>query len=203
MLLLPNLRNISIHPVYPPPFCCSIHTCSHTSVHPVANMFLIPMGMALGADVSVVSFVIRNLIPVTVGHPFCLIPDTVRLLISPFCLILDDTGPGGQISETRTSVFIHTIYLRPYNTDCLCYLFPATQIGNILAGVVCMAVPYCACYGSWSRRLFPAHRQSDSEHVSAVGPSPPTPESGGLSVIGKVKKVLGAGRQREPGKAWP
>ena len=36
--------------------------------HSVANMFIIPMGMALGADVSVSQFLLNNLLPVTLGN---------------------------------------------------------------------------------------------------------------------------------------
>jgi len=36
--------------------------------HSVANMFLIPLGMALGADVNVGEFLWKNLIPVTLGN---------------------------------------------------------------------------------------------------------------------------------------
>jgi formate/nitrite transporter FocA (FNT family) len=34
----------------------------------MANMFLIPLGMALGADISVAKFLLRNLLPVTLGN---------------------------------------------------------------------------------------------------------------------------------------
>lgn len=36
--------------------------------HSVANMFMIPVGMALGADVTPTQFIINNLIPVTLGN---------------------------------------------------------------------------------------------------------------------------------------
>jgi formate/nitrite transporter len=36
--------------------------------HSVANMFIIPMGMVLGAKVSISDFIINNLIPVTIGN---------------------------------------------------------------------------------------------------------------------------------------
>lgn len=36
--------------------------------HSVANMFIIPMGMALGADVTVSQFLLGNLLPVTLGN---------------------------------------------------------------------------------------------------------------------------------------
>ncbi|GIM00402.1 hypothetical protein Vretimale_5171 [Volvox reticuliferus] len=36
--------------------------------HSIANMFVIPMGMALGAPVSVATFLTANLIPVTLGN---------------------------------------------------------------------------------------------------------------------------------------
>lgn len=36
--------------------------------HSVANMFLIPLGMLLGADVSVADFLFKNLLPVTLGN---------------------------------------------------------------------------------------------------------------------------------------
>ena len=36
--------------------------------HTVANMFLIALGMLNGADVSITSFFVRNLLPVTVGN---------------------------------------------------------------------------------------------------------------------------------------
>jgi len=36
--------------------------------HSVANMFLIPLGMLRGADVSMSSFLLRNLLPVTLGN---------------------------------------------------------------------------------------------------------------------------------------
>jgi formate/nitrite transporter FocA (FNT family) len=38
--------------------------------HSVANMFFIPMGIALGAKVSVTSFLTANLLPVTLGNIF-------------------------------------------------------------------------------------------------------------------------------------
>lgn len=60
------------------------HTCIHTYIvhtytfthyihtigleHSVANMFLIPLGMLRGADVSMPSFLLRNLLPVTLGN---------------------------------------------------------------------------------------------------------------------------------------
>ncbi len=40
----------------------------HLPSSTVANMFLIPMGIALGAEVSAFSFVVRNLVPVTVSY---------------------------------------------------------------------------------------------------------------------------------------
>ncbi len=36
--------------------------------HSVANMFFIPLGIALGANVSVSSFLVANLLPVTLGN---------------------------------------------------------------------------------------------------------------------------------------
>eukprot|EP00850_Spirogloea_muscicola_P001476 SM000005S17273 [mRNA] locus=s5:1136676:1138768:- [translate_table: standard] len=36
--------------------------------HSVANMFLLPQGMLLGADVSMEAFLLRNLLPVTLGN---------------------------------------------------------------------------------------------------------------------------------------
>jgi formate transporter len=36
--------------------------------HSVANMFLIPLGMLRGADITVKHFVLSNLIPVTLGN---------------------------------------------------------------------------------------------------------------------------------------
>ena len=36
--------------------------------HSIANMFFIPLGMMQGADVSVMSFVVDNLIPATIGN---------------------------------------------------------------------------------------------------------------------------------------
>ncbi len=36
--------------------------------HSVANMFLIPMGLACGADVSFWQFLTANLLPVTLGN---------------------------------------------------------------------------------------------------------------------------------------
>ena len=36
--------------------------------HSVANMMLVPMGMAMGADVSVSDFLWKNLLPVTLGN---------------------------------------------------------------------------------------------------------------------------------------
>lgn len=38
--------------------------------HSVANMFLIPMGMRMGADVGIKAFLLRNLLPVTLGNVF-------------------------------------------------------------------------------------------------------------------------------------
>ena len=38
--------------------------------HSIANMFIIPMGMSLGADISVYDFLFRNLVPVTIGNIF-------------------------------------------------------------------------------------------------------------------------------------
>lgn len=34
----------------------------------IANMWMIPMGMALGAPVSAADFLLRNLLPVTLGN---------------------------------------------------------------------------------------------------------------------------------------
>jgi hypothetical protein len=34
----------------------------------IANMFLIPLGMALGADISVGTFLLRNVLSVTLGN---------------------------------------------------------------------------------------------------------------------------------------
>lgn len=36
--------------------------------HSVANMFTIPMGMVLGAKVSLADFLLNNLLPVTLGN---------------------------------------------------------------------------------------------------------------------------------------
>jgi len=36
--------------------------------HSVANMFLIPLGMMRGADITIAQFLIKNLIPVTLGN---------------------------------------------------------------------------------------------------------------------------------------
>ena len=36
--------------------------------HSVANMFIIPLGMLRGADVSVSDFLLKNLLPVTLGN---------------------------------------------------------------------------------------------------------------------------------------
>lgn len=36
--------------------------------HSVANMFLIPLGIALGADITFSHFITNNLIPVTLGN---------------------------------------------------------------------------------------------------------------------------------------
>jgi formate/nitrite transporter FocA (FNT family) len=36
--------------------------------HSVANMFLIPLGIALGADLTFSQFIFQNLIPVTLGN---------------------------------------------------------------------------------------------------------------------------------------
>ena len=36
--------------------------------HSVANMFIIPMGMVMGADISVSKFLLSNLLPVTLGN---------------------------------------------------------------------------------------------------------------------------------------
>ena len=36
--------------------------------HSIANMFIIPLGMALGADVSTKAFLLGNLLPVTLGN---------------------------------------------------------------------------------------------------------------------------------------
>ena len=38
--------------------------------HCVANMFLVPLGMAFGAEVSVGTFLLKNLLPVTLGNAF-------------------------------------------------------------------------------------------------------------------------------------
>jgi hypothetical protein len=43
------------------------HTSTHTPrIHAVANMFTIPLGIALGAKVTVADFLVNNLLPVTV-----------------------------------------------------------------------------------------------------------------------------------------
>lgn len=47
---------------------CNLFFCFGTCS--VANMFLIPLGMALGADVSVKQFLLGNLLPVTLGNIF-------------------------------------------------------------------------------------------------------------------------------------
>ena len=36
--------------------------------HSIANMFFIPLGMLQGADVEIYDFVVRNLIPATLGN---------------------------------------------------------------------------------------------------------------------------------------
>ena len=36
--------------------------------HSVANMFLLPLGIVSGADVSVAETVVKNFIPVTIGN---------------------------------------------------------------------------------------------------------------------------------------
>ena len=36
--------------------------------HSIANMFIIPLGMLRGADVTVSQFFLKNLIPVTLGN---------------------------------------------------------------------------------------------------------------------------------------
>lgn len=36
--------------------------------HCIANMFLIPLGMLRGAEVTVADFVVKNLVPVTLGN---------------------------------------------------------------------------------------------------------------------------------------
>ena len=36
--------------------------------HSVANMFIIPLGMLRGADITVAQFFTKNLIPVTLGN---------------------------------------------------------------------------------------------------------------------------------------
>ncbi len=36
--------------------------------HSIANMFFIPCGMMEGADVSIADFVVRNLVPATLGN---------------------------------------------------------------------------------------------------------------------------------------
>jgi len=36
--------------------------------HSVANMFIIPLGMLRGADITVKAFLLKNLIPVTLGN---------------------------------------------------------------------------------------------------------------------------------------
>eukprot|EP00128_Syssomonas_multiformis_P001055 Colp12_sorted_trinity150504_noHs@24681 len=38
--------------------------------HVIANMFFIPLGMMYGADVTVADFIVKNLIPVTLGNTF-------------------------------------------------------------------------------------------------------------------------------------
>ena len=48
--------------------------------HSVANMFLIPLGILRGAGVSVSDFLLKNLLPVTlgnIGEPF---PNTYMLI---------------------------------------------------------------------------------------------------------------------------
>ena len=36
--------------------------------HSIANIFIIPAGMALGANVTVADFLMKNLLPVTIGN---------------------------------------------------------------------------------------------------------------------------------------
>ena len=36
--------------------------------HSVANMFIIPLAMSLGADISVRTYLLKNLLPVTLGN---------------------------------------------------------------------------------------------------------------------------------------
>lgn len=42
--------------------------CAFGGEHSIANMFLIPLGTALGADVSMQQFLVSNLLPVTLGN---------------------------------------------------------------------------------------------------------------------------------------
>ena len=48
--------------------------------HSVANMFMIPLGMAKGAEVTVGTFLLKNLLPVTLGN----IAGAVLFTVLPF-----------------------------------------------------------------------------------------------------------------------
>ena len=36
--------------------------------HSIANLFLLPLGIAAGADISVMDTIVKNVIPVTIGN---------------------------------------------------------------------------------------------------------------------------------------
>ncbi len=56
--------------------------------HSVANMFIIPLGMLRGADVSISEFLVKNLIPVTLGN---VVGGAVAVML-PFGLTFGEWG---------------------------------------------------------------------------------------------------------------
>lgn len=69
LLFSPSACYLHLH-TYKHTYIHSLITYIHTTglEHSVANMFLIPLGILRGADVSMSSFLLRNLLPVTLGN---------------------------------------------------------------------------------------------------------------------------------------
>jgi formate/nitrite transporter FocA (FNT family) len=57
--------------------------------HSIANMFLIPLGMLHGADVTLKRFLLNNLLPVTLGNMFGGIVCVAGLYAASYGTLLD------------------------------------------------------------------------------------------------------------------
>jgi formate/nitrite transporter FocA (FNT family) len=56
--------------------------------HSIANMFIIPLGMLRGAEITIADFFMKNLIPVTLGN----IVGGALCVMAPFGLTLGNWG---------------------------------------------------------------------------------------------------------------